>query len=92
MNHIIVYNPDAQSAIITFNVKDVFAQDAATFFNANGIAVRSGQHCAKLLIDRLNTSATIRASLYFYNTKAEADRFLAVCAQANMQSCLDVYF
>lgn len=92
MNHIIVYNPDAKSAIITFNVKDVFAQDAATFFNANGIAVRSGQHCAKLLIDRLNTSATIRASLYFYNTKAEADRFLAVCAQANMQSCLDVYF
>lgn len=92
MDHIIVYNPDAQSAIITFNVKDVFAQDAATFFNANGIAVRSGQHCAKLLIDRLKTSATVRASLYFYNTKAEADRFLAVCAKANMQSCLDVYF
>lgn len=92
INHIIVYNPDAQSAIITFNVKNVFAQDAATFFNANGIAVRSGQHCAKLLVDRLNTSATIRASLYFYNTKAEADRFLAVCAKANMQSCLDVYF
>lgn len=92
MKHIIVYNPDAQGAIITFNVKDVFAQDAATFFNANGIAVRSGQHCAKLLIERLNTSATVRASLYFYNTKAEADRFLAVCAQANMQSCLDVYF
>ncbi len=92
MDNITLYNPDAQSAIITFNIKDVFAQDAATFFNANGIAVRSGQHCAKLLVDRLNTSATIRASLYFYNTKAEADRFLDVCAKANMQSCLDVYF
>ncbi len=92
MDHIIVYNADCEGAIITFNVKDVFAQDAATYFNANGIAVRSGQHCAKLLLDYLDTSATVRASLYFYNTMEEADRFLAVCANANMQSCLDVYF
>lgn len=92
MDNIIVYNADAQSAIITFNVKGVFAQDGASYFNAHGIAVRSGQHCAKLLLDYLDTSATIRASLYFYNTKEEADRFLAVCAKANMQTCLDIYF
>ena len=73
-------------------MKGVFAQDGATYFNAHGIAVRSGLHCAKLLLDFLDTSATIRASLYFYNTKEEADRFLDVCAKANMQSCLDVYF
>lgn len=92
LNNIIVYNPYNNSGIITFNVKGVFAQDGATFFNANGIAVRSGQHCAKLLMDKLETSATIRASLYFYNTKEEADIFLAVCAKANMESCLDVFF
>ena len=92
MDNITIYNADGDSAIITFNVKDVFAQDAATYFNANGIAVRSGQHCAKLLLDYLNTSATLRASLSFYNNKQEADRFLAVCAKANMQNCLSVYF
>ena len=62
LDNIEVYNPDADTGIITFNVKNVFAQDAATFFNANGIAVRSGQHCAKLLNNMLDTSATIRAS------------------------------
>lgn len=92
MNNIILYNADNDTGIITFNVKGVFAQDAATFFNANGIAVRSGQHCAKLLNDVLQTSATIRASLYFYNTKAEIDRFLEVCASATMESCLEVFF
>lgn len=92
MDNIIVYNPYNDSGIITFNVRDVFAQDGATFFNANGIAVRSGQHCAKLLMDKLETSATIRASLYFYNTKEEADVFLDVCRRANMESCLDVFF
>lgn len=92
MDNIHVYNPNADGGIIAFNVKDVFAQDGATYFNANGIAVRSGQHCAKLLMEKLNTSATIRASLYFYNTKEEIDRFLAVCRSANMKSCLDVFF
>ena len=92
MDHIILYNKNCEAGIITFNVKDVFAQDAATYFNTNGIAVRSGQHCAKLLLDRLNTSATIRASIYFYNTKEEADRFIEVCRSASMETCLDVFF
>ena len=63
LDNIEVYNPDADTGIITFNVKNVFAQDAATFFNANGIAVRSGQHCAKLLNNMLDTSATIGQAL-----------------------------
>lgn len=92
LDNIIVYNPDCDGGIITFNVRDVFAQDGATYFNAHGICVRSGQHCAKLLMNKLNTSATIRASVYFYNTYAEADTFLQVCKGANMKSCLDVFF
>lgn len=92
LDNIVVYNPDADSGIITFNVVDVFAQDAASYFNANGICVRSGQHCAKLLMEKLNTSATVRASLYFYNTKEEVDAFLKVCATANMRTCLDIFF
>ncbi len=92
MDNLVVYNPYSDSGIITFNVKDVFAQDGASFFNANGIAVRSGQHCAKLLMDKLGTSATIRASLYFYNTKEEADIFLDVCSKATLENCLDIFF
>lgn len=92
LDNVEVYNPTAESGILTFNIKNVFAQDGASYFNANGIAVRSGQHCAKLLMEKLNTSATIRASLYFYNTKEEVDHFLAVCANANMHTCLDVFF
>lgn len=92
LDNIILYNEHADAAIVTFNVADVFAQDAATYFNAHGIAVRSGQHCAKLLIDKLQTGATIRASLYFYNTKEEVDRFVELAAKANPESCLDVFF
>ncbi len=92
LDNIILYNKNADGGIITFNVKDVFAQDAATYLNAQGIAVRSGQHCAKLLLNRLQTGATIRASFYFYNTFAEVDRFVAACQSATIENCLNVFF
>lgn len=92
MDHIEVYNPNNDTGIITFNVKKVFAQDAASFFNANGIAVRSGQHCAKLLNSMLDTSATIRASFYLYTSYEDVDRFLDVCRKATMEACLDIFF
>lgn len=92
LDNIILYNPTAESGIITFNVKGVFAQDAGSYFNSKGIAVRTGLHCAKLLLDRLQTSATIRASIMFYNTKEEIDRFVEVCKEATIENCLDVFF
>lgn len=92
MKNIILYNPNNDTGIITFNVRGVFAQDAASFFNANGIAVRSGQHCAKLLQDQLQSEATIRASFYLYTSKEDIDRFLDVCEKATMESCLDIFF
>ena len=92
MDHVILYNEEADSGIVTFNVRNVFAQDAASWFNANGIALRSGQHCAKLLVDFLGTSATLRASLYVYNTKAEIDRFLEVLQGCTMENCLNIFF
>ena len=63
LENILLYNPHADASIITFNVKDVFAQDAATFFNSQGVAVRAGHHCAKLLTKKLETSATIENCL-----------------------------
>lgn len=90
LDNIIIYNENAKSGIITFNIKGVFAQDAATYFNSKGIAVRSGQHCAKLLNDFLGTVATVRASLYFYNTKEEIDSFVEACK--NGGDFLNAYF
>lgn len=92
MEHIQLYNEHNDTGIITFNVKGVFAQDVGTFFNANGIAVRTGQHCAKLLNEQLKTSATVRASMYFYTSKEDIDRFLEVCRHATMEACIDVFF
>ena len=92
MEHIIVYNEHNDTGIITFNVKGVFAQDVGTFFNANGIAVRTGQHCAKLLSETLGTSATVRASFYFYTSREDVERFLDVCRKATMEACIDVFF
>jgi cysteine desulfurase / selenocysteine lyase len=88
--HIQVYNPGTDSAIIAFNIKGVNPQDAATFFNSHGIAVRSGQHCARNLVDYLKTDGTIRWSAYFYNTEAEVDQFLK--AAMNGRDFLDAYF
>lgn len=87
---IIIYNKDSNSGIITFNRKDVFAQDEATLLNSKGIAVRSGQHCAKMIDDVINTIATVRASFYLYTSKEEVDIF--VDNLINGGDILDAYF
>ena len=89
--HLIIYNGAASTGIFTFNVKDIFAQDAAAYINSKGIAVRAGNHCAKILMDMLHTSETIRASMYFYNTKDEIDRFVDVISEITLEKCVDLY-
>ena len=90
LDNIIVYNATSESGIIAFNVKDVFAQDTATLLNSYGVAVRSGNHCAKILNEFLKTDATVRASLYFYNTFEEIDAFVEACKKGG--DFLDAYF
>ena len=85
-----IYNADSETGIITFNIKGVPSQDAASFFNSYGIAIRSGQHCANVLIDYLGEVATCRASLYFYNTYEEIDKFVEVASHG--EDYLDAYF
>lgn len=90
IDNVIIYNEHAEAGIITMNLKDVFAQDAATYFNSRGIAVRSGQHCAKILTDFLKTHATIRMSMYLYTTKEDIDEFVEACKMGG--DFLDAYF
>ena len=87
---IIIYNKDARNGILTFNIKGVFPQDEATLMNYKGIAIRSGEHCAKLLDNYLDTKATCRMSTYLYTTKEEIDVFID--AIINGGDILDAYF
>lgn len=88
--NIIIYNKESESGILTFNLKGVFAQDEATLLNSKGIAIRSGQHCAKVLNDFLKTPATCRASFYLYTSKEDIDIF--VDAIKNGGDILDAFF
>lgn len=92
LDNVVIYNENAETGIITFNIKNVFAQDAASYFNNHNIAVRSGQHCAKLLMEFLKEPATLRASIYFYNTKEEIDKFVEVCKNIDLASTIDIFF
>ena len=87
---VIIYNIDNESGIFTFNRVGVFAQDEATLLNSKGIAVRSGQHCAKMIDALIGTPATVRMSTYLYTTKEEIDVF--VDALVNGGDILDAYF
>jgi cysteine desulfurase / selenocysteine lyase len=62
-----------RGGVISFNFADVHPHDVAQIIDAEGIAVRSGHHCAQVLMERLNVAATSRASFYIYNTKEEVD-------------------
>ena len=86
----ILYNEDADSGIITFNIKDVFSQDVATYLSSKGVFVRSGQHCAKILPEILNVPGTVRASLYRYNTEDDIQAFVKACSTA--EDFLDAFF
>ena len=76
MSNIKIYNEDSESGIITFNVKDIFPQDVASYLNHYKICIRAGNHCAKILKDELNITNTCRISFYLYNDKNEIDYFI----------------
>ena len=63
--------------MISFQVEGAHAHDLATLLDLEGVAVRSGQHCAHPLLHWFGVAATCRASLAFYNTHDEVDAFVA---------------
>ncbi len=62
--------------VVSFTIEGAHATDLAVLLDIEGIAVRSGQHCAHPLLQRFGVGATARASLAIYNTADEVDRFL----------------
>jgi len=69
-------DPDQRGGVVTFNVEGNDAHLVAQLLNDEGIAVRSGGHCAYPLADHLDVGGTVRASFYIYNTSDEVERFL----------------
>lgn len=62
-----------RGGVISFNFADVHPHDVAQIIDEDGVAVRSGHHCAQVLMERLDVAATSRASFYVYNTKEDVD-------------------
>ena len=89
---ITIYGPNpkadgtGRAALAAFTAGEVHAHDLATFIDQSGIAIRSGHHCTQPLHRHINVNSTARASLSFYNTREEIDRFLTV-----LQETLDFF-
>ncbi|MBK6618843.1 MAG: cysteine desulfurase [Nitrosomonas sp.] len=64
-------------AVISFTIDGIHPHDVGTLLNEEGVAVRTGHHCAQPIMQRFNIPATSRASFSFYNTKNEIDTLAA---------------
>ena len=67
---------EEHKGILTFTVDGVHPHDIAAILDADGVNIRAGNHCAKPLLDHLCTGATARASIAFYNTQEDVERFI----------------
>ena len=68
-------DPARHCGIVTFNIEGCHPHDVSSVLDSEHIAIRAGHHCAQPLMKYLGVGATARASLYFYNTEEEVDRF-----------------
>jgi cysteine desulfurase/selenocysteine lyase len=66
-----------KAAILSFVIEDVHAHDVGTILDLEGVAVRTGHHCAMPLMERFGVPATVRASFAFYNTHDEVEALFA---------------
>lgn len=71
----------AKASILSFVVDGVHAHDVGTILDLEGVAVRTGHHCAMPVMERFAVPATVRASFALYNTPAEVDALFAALAK-----------
>lgn len=69
---------DDKASVLSFVLKGYQPEEVGRALNEEGIAVRSGHHCAQPILRRFGVEATVRPSLAFYNTCDEVDRFISV--------------
>ena len=66
-----------KAGVLSFTVKGVHPHDVGTILNEDGVAVRTGHHCAQPVMQRFGIPATARASFYLYNTRSEVNALVA---------------
>ncbi|MCY4160281.1 MAG: cysteine desulfurase, partial [Flavobacteriaceae bacterium] len=83
VNDIIIYGDSInKTPVISFNIKGIHPYDIGSIMDQQGIAVRTGHHCAQPIMDFYQIPGTIRASFSFYNTKQEIDRMIDALLKA----------
>ncbi|MCG3136800.1 MAG: Cysteine desulfurase [Phycisphaerae bacterium] len=75
-----------KAAVLSWHFDDIHPHDIGTFLDHEGIAVRTGHHCAQPVMDRYNIPATVRASFGLYNTRDEVD-----CLVHGLQKVIKVF-
>jgi cysteine desulfurase/selenocysteine lyase len=63
--------------VLSFIIEGIHPHDIGTILDQEGIAVRTGHHCAQPVMERFGIDATARASFAFYNTRAEVDALVS---------------
>jgi cysteine desulfurase/selenocysteine lyase len=80
---ITLYGPKKdRTGLVSFSLPDVHPHDLSQLLDEEGIAIRSGHHCAQPLTRRLGVAATARASFYLYNTEEEVDALVEALERA----------
>jgi cysteine desulfurase/selenocysteine lyase len=80
---ITIYGPrEGRTGLVSFSLPDVHPHDLSQLLDQEGIAIRSGHHCAQPLMRRLGVAATARASFYLYNTQREVDALVEALERA----------
>jgi cysteine desulfurase/selenocysteine lyase len=70
-----------KAGIVSFVMTSAHPHDIGTILDREGVAIRTGHHCCQPLMHRLGVPATARASLAFYNTREDVDRFVDALGQ-----------
>ena len=73
----IIGNAKEKASVISFIIEGIHPYDIGTIIDTDGVAIRTGHHCAQPVMKRYNVSATARASFTFYNTFEEVDKLAA---------------
>ncbi len=73
----IIGTAEKKAAVLSFAIQGVHPHDVGTLLNEDGVAIRTGHHCAPPVMQRFKVPATCRASFAFYNTMAEVDALVA---------------
>lgn len=71
-----------KAAVVSFALEGIHPHDIGTILDAEGVAIRTGHHCAMPVMDFFNVPATARASFAFYNTRAEVDALVNAVEKA----------